>query len=129
MYCWVCCWSYFCLLTVPVFNHFFRSLLRQFKVFQKDLKPGSCCLERSFMTGVRCNTLRNISLFVYLFIIFLFVFYLSIIFLPFLLLPHLFFLEIVEWFKVRTQCFSEKFRKKIFFDILIPFEKIFPRNI
>ena len=32
-------------------------------------------------------------------------------------------------FKFRTQCFSEKFRKKKFFDVLIPFEKIFPGNI
>ena len=32
-------------------------------------------------------------------------------------------------FKVRTQCFSEKFRKKQFFDVLIPFEKIFSGNI
>ena len=32
-------------------------------------------------------------------------------------------------FKVRTQCFSEKFRKKKFFDVLIPFENIFPGNI
>ena len=30
--------------------------------------------------------------------------------------------------KVRMQCFSENFRKKPF-DILIPFEKIFPGNI
>ena len=31
--------------------------------------------------------------------------------------------------KVRTQCCSEKFRKKLFFDILIPFEKTFSGNI
>ena len=31
--------------------------------------------------------------------------------------------------KVRAQGFSEKLRKKIFYNILIPFEKIFPGNI